>query len=211
MAAYTPSRRTLLIIALSFAAFSAAFMQTEAMFPTRRAPGGQFVNRPRPGTEVLAVFLASSTCGALEYPGLVEAMDRIRRTLRAAASREGKTFVAVGVSLDQDPWHGAEFLKKLGQFDEILSGGSWLNTGSIAFILRDFPGRRSIPQLVLVERDVTMSGNNGVESVNDRFVTRKIGAEAIVNFAASLSDLPPRASAGDQSGVEALAPYANRP
>lgn len=174
--------------ALVFSGFAAGFVLTQTLlFPAEDNSVGGFPVRPQAGTEMLAVFVASSTCGASEYPGLREALNEIRDLLAADAVRDGKQFISVGVALDQDPWLGIDFLKRFGPFDEILSGGSWVNTGALAFIVRDFPTRRTIPQLILIERDIEIEGISiSFSTVTDRLVGRKIGAGAIVSFAQAL-------------------------
>jgi hypothetical protein len=170
--------------------FFVGFLLTDEFVVMTRRSGAdetQVVRRPREGTELLAIFVASSACGASEYPGLREALPQIREVLHADARRDNKLFVSVGVALDADPWVGIEFLREFGPFDEVLSGGSWLNMGSITFIVRDFPSRRWIPQLILVERDVELLEGGSILSVNERLVGRKIGADRIVRFAQSLS------------------------
>lgn len=82
----------------------------------------QVAARPQAGTELLAIFVASSTCGAAQYPGLKDALHRIRMRLSAEAEREQKRLVSVGVALDHDPWLGIAFLEDFGPFDEVLSG-----------------------------------------------------------------------------------------
>ena len=183
----TPWLRGALVSALAVAFFGTTFLLTSEFLAT--APAVQFDSRPPNGTEtqILAIFVASSTCGASEFLGLREALDNIRQTLKVDAVRDEKRFVSIGVSLDQDPWRGTEFLKTFGPFDEILSGESWLNTGALTFMLRDFPGPRVIPQLILVEREVEHS-DQGILSVNDRVVGRKIGGAGIVNFDRTISD-----------------------
>jgi hypothetical protein len=116
----------------------------------------------------------------------VQAVNDVRETLRQTAPREHKPLVSVGISLDQDPLIGIDFLKRFGPFDEVLSGGGWLNTGSIAFVVRHFPARRAIPQLIIVERDVVLESNSA-SILNERLISRKIGADAIVRFAADIA------------------------
>ena len=193
----TASRARFVTGALGAVAFGTAFFVTSAVQAPR--PAAEFDNFEAlgPSRHVVAIFVASSTCGASEFPGLHEALRDIRYTLGARA-RDGETrFVSVGVALDDDPWRGTEFLKTFGPFDEVLAGGSWLNTGAITFMLRDWPSPRTIPQLVLVERAVAGT-ELSVLSVTDRVVGRKIGAEAIVNYARTLSRNDDR---GEPSGV----------
>ena len=172
--------------ALGGVVFGVAFFVTNALQAPPPAPEFDNVEALRPEAHILAIFVASSTCGASEFPGLHGALKDIRHTLGARARQDAMRFVSVGVSLDDDPWRGTQFLKAFGPFDEILAGGSWLNTGAVTFMPRDWPSPRTIPQLVLVERAVTGTALS-VLSVTDRVVGRKVGAEAIVNYARTLA------------------------
>jgi hypothetical protein len=134
------------------------------------------------------IFVGSSTCGASRYPGLPATLRNIRQLLAEQARRQGKAFVSVGLSVDQDPWIGSEFLKPYGPFDEILSGRGWLNTGAIAFVVRDFPAQRAIPQLILLERDVEVE-DSSISTVADRLTGRRIGVREIVSLAHELAEL----------------------
>jgi hypothetical protein len=181
------SKGNLAVYALAIAAFVGGFWLTAfPESPVSPQPSFEFPSRPRAGTEFLVVFIASSDCGASTYPGLQEAMGSIRADLLRTAEASGKLFVSIGVALDRDPWRGLEFLRSFGPFDELLSGGSWLNSGALAFLVRDLPGRRAIPQLVLVERHVEMD-DGVIASVSDKLVGRKIGADAILAFAELLA------------------------
>jgi hypothetical protein len=146
------------------------------------------VEQPRTGTQLLMIFVGSSTCGASRYPGLPATLRNIRQLLAEQARRQGKAFVSVGLSVDQDPWIGSEFLKPYGPFDEILSGRGWLNTGAIAFVVRDFPAQRAIPQLILLERDVEVE-DSSISTVADRLTGRRIGVREIVSLAHELAEL----------------------
>jgi len=192
----TASRPRVVTGALGAVVFGVAFFVTNALQAPPPAVEFDHLEALGPGTHVLAIFVASSTCGASEFPGLHEALADIRHTLGARARDDATRFVSVGVSLDDDPWQGAQFLKTFGPFDEVLAGGSWLNTGAITFMLRDWPSPRTIPQLVLVERAVAGTELN-VLSVTDRVVGRKIGAEAIVNYARTLSRNDERGKASE--------------
>jgi len=190
-------QRRALLGALVASSFVVGFVMMRArLIATTELPGGPSAVRPRAGTEFLAIFVGSSTCGACQYPGLREALDQIRETLREEVERQNKLFISVGVSLDQSPWVGTEFLEGFGPFDEILSGGGWMNVGSISFIVRDFPSQRSIPQLILMERDVKLDGGS-ILSVDDRLVGRKIGAGGIVNYATILLSSSPTVASPD--------------
>lgn len=161
----------------------AGFVPTNLGLASRSADSSDVrEDRHQNGTEVLAIFVASSTCGASEYAGLAAAVRRIRSQLKHDAGQEGKRFVFMGIALDQDPMVGIEFLREFGPFDEIQSGGGWLNAGSISFIIRDYPARREVPQLILLERVVKVV-DGSIEDLSDRLIGRRTGSDAIVAFA----------------------------
>jgi hypothetical protein len=94
---------------------------------------------------------------------------------------EGKRLVWMGVALDMTPEEGIEFLRAYGPFDEILAGGSWLNLGSLQFLIRGLPGELATPQLILVERDI-VAGSTTLSVSPDRLVLRRVGASRINAF-----------------------------
>jgi hypothetical protein len=144
--------------------------------------------RVRSGKELLAVFIASSTCGASQLVGLPQAIHHIRRSLPVLAGRDGRRAVLVGVALDHTAKEGLKFLSRFGEFDEIMVGGSWLNSGAVQFLIRDQPGPLAMPQLVLVERDIT-TGNQSLQVGTDRVVARHVGGRPILAYAGSLDTL----------------------
>lgn len=140
------------------------------------------VGRVRSGTEVIAFFIASSTCGASANPRLPSALGTIRETLAVRARAEGKRFVYAGVALDETPDLGLAFLKKFAPFDEILTGGSWFGTGAVDFLIRGAPGPLAMPQLLIVERDV-VAKTSGIVIGPDRVVARLVGFAEIFKMA----------------------------
>jgi hypothetical protein len=187
MSSQTQIRRWAIVAVLAAGGFSGGFLLSNAA-GLRRSPADspRTPAVPKTGTQVLAIFAGAATCGASHYPELPGALATIRRVLTSKARADNDTFVSVGIAVDQDPWKGAEFLREFGPFDEILSGHGWLNTGALAFIVRDMPAQRAIPQLILVERDVQVE-ELSISTVHDRLVGRKIGADQIVEYAALLS------------------------
>lgn len=148
--------------------------------------------REQSGTQVIAVFLVSSSCGASRYPALPEAVSRTFGRLHQEAASQGKAFHTIGVALDQQPKDGLAFLAKYGPFDELLAGRGWYGMGSIYFMLRNLPGPLSLPQLLILERDVDSGLIARVSA--DRVITRRMGSQEILDFAdgARLLAAPPR-------------------
>lgn len=173
------------LLALLLASVVGFVLATQFLEPTSHEP--KTASRPTQGKEILAVFVVSTSCPASSLAALRETLVQIRTGLKKTAELAGATFVMVGVAVESDPWVGVDFVRTFGEFDEVLAGGSWMNTGILAYVARDLPGEWSIPQLVLVERDVSMGGPGQVPILSaDRLIGRKIGVEEISAFANQL-------------------------
>jgi hypothetical protein len=133
------------------------------------------------GTEVVMVFLASSTCPGIHDASLREALRLARDSLAEEARLSGKGFVVVGVSLDWNLESGYRLLERFGPFDEVLIGRSWLNSGAVRYLWSDFPGIAAVPQLVVLERVIDKDRSISIRDERVRF--RKAGAPVIVNWA----------------------------
>lgn len=137
--------------------------------------------RVRSGTELIALFIASSTCGASNHPTLPADLRRIRAALASNAAAGRKRFAFVGVALDENPRVGIQFLERFGPFDEILSGGSWVGTGAIDFMIRGIPGPLALPQLLVLERTVKVDASS-INVSADRIVARVLGFDEMALF-----------------------------
>src|SRR5690348_2492434 len=124
------------------------------------------VRQIKSGPELVAVFMAASTCGASHNPALPHILDSIRVRLRERAAREGEQLVVIGVSLDDDPATGIGFLSRFGKFDAVIAGGGWAGPGALDYMVRDLRGELAMPQLVLLSRDVTI-GQSAIASSSD--------------------------------------------
>lgn len=138
------------------------------------------------GTELVAVFIGSSTCGAAENPELKVAIAQLRRSLAARAFRDGKTFSSIGVALDWSVRDGLQFLATFGEFDEVMAGRNWLNAGAVHYIWRDIAGRPSLPQVLLLERSVEVTATS-ISIGDETLIARKVGAGEITQWVASLA------------------------
>ena len=134
------------------------------------------------GTELIAFFIASSTCGASQHPTLPQALRQIRDSLTVTAKGQGKRFIFAGVALDETPAKGLDFLQPFGPFDEVIAGGSWLGTGAVDFLIRSIPGPLAMPQLLIIERDVVVEKST-ITVGPDRIVTRVLGFAEIFKLA----------------------------
>lgn len=150
---------------------------------TLRRIGDQAPRRSlRSGTEIVAIFIGSSTCGASNYPGLASAVATIRSGLRMAAVRRGAQFSMIGAALDWSVSEGLKFLESFGPFDEVTVGRNWINGAATSYMLREFPGQMSLPQLVVVERTIGV-GQTAIQVGEDRFIMRRVGFDALFELA----------------------------
>ena len=123
------------------------------------------------------IFVGASFCGEATNPALPRGVQAFRDSLAAEANASGKHLSSIGVSIDNDVEIGTAFLSRFAGFDEVSVGGNWLNGAALLYIVRDVPGRLMIPQIVVVERDISTSGNVlnvGRDSLVKRVFSREI-------------------------------------
>lgn len=135
------------------------------------------------GEELVAIFIASSTCAGIEDPRLPEAVGDAMDYVQTRALIDGARFVKVGVGLDTDVEAASGVLRKFGEFDELHLGGSFLNAAAVHY-LSTLHGNVGVPQLVVVRRTVTVRGGlSWVEA--EEVVVRKVGVDDISEWAAA--------------------------
>lgn len=178
---------------------SAAWSVRDLPSSTKRTKG-----RVADATELVAVFIASSTCGASAHPTLPEALGKIRASLGARATAAGKRFIFIGVALDEQPSVGLAFLEPFGPFDEVMAGGSWVGTGAVDFLIRGNPGPLALPQLLILERDIKAEAS-AISISEDRVLARKLGFDEITQAAEDplqglISELPPHSDPTAKQG-----------
>jgi hypothetical protein len=136
-------------------------------------------DNPR-GSELVAVYISSSRCIGNRAAGLHEAIEAAKVRLAQRAKSEGRTFRAVGVSLDWAPDTGLAYLKEFGQFDELVIGSNWFNLGATNFVFGDSTGRPSIPQLLVYERTINTSNPRRLAFGAPHVLLRIVGGDSIV-------------------------------
>lgn len=132
----------------------------------------------RSGTELVVVYVGSTSCKASLEPGFADVVHSINDKVRAAAKRDGKLFSSVGVALDWSTNQGASYLTQFGDFDEISVGRNWLNGSVVNFVWRDHPGPAATPMIVVFERDVVMD-NEAIKVSQERILKRVVGGDEI--------------------------------
>ena len=91
-------------------------------------------------------------------------------------------FSTVGVSLDWAVDEGVERLRNYYVFDEVIVGRNWLNTAAVSYMWRDYPGDRSIPQVVLLANWVVPIGPTELHNGTPVELARIVGASDLKNW-----------------------------
>jgi hypothetical protein len=79
--------------------------------------------------EFALVYLGSSNCMWSNRDELPAMIERLKLSFQAQATALGIGFTAIGVASDRIAADGVEHLGKFGNFDEVLAGRGWANTG----------------------------------------------------------------------------------
>jgi hypothetical protein len=146
---------------------------------------------PRPGRQLVLVYVGSSRCGPSNQPDVVRAVGTAIRSLRQVAEARYTGFVAIGIARELSPVSGLQHLQKLGQFDELAVGQGDLNQASMRMISVDHPGIGATPQLIVLERELHSQGAS-IDNVNieERVLLRRVGASEITRWVARGAPTP---------------------
>jgi hypothetical protein len=141
------------------------------------------------GRDIVAIVIGSSQCGFSTWSKYMAVIDPMLRTLQDQARARGFGFTAVGVAVDDPADSGYAYLKRLTDFDEILTGRQWLNTGLIHFLWPDSTITPATPELIIVARrfDDGVLGPRGVRTERLFFAQ---GVDSIMAFTKRGAPLP---------------------
>jgi hypothetical protein len=187
----------------SFIAFSLFASPALAQTADRELPSGR---------ELIAVYVGASTCGPCLLPEMKAAVVRMKTLLDSTAKRNGYAFSAVGVSSDWSTEKGIAFLTDNGPFDQLVIGGNWTNLGVEHFIWNDSTAIPEMPQIVVLERTVTLGARISISPA--RVLRRVSGLKDIpqwVNDGAPVSLTSPPSTANSPTSTPTSAPDSAKP
>ncbi len=148
---------------------------------------------PRPGRQLVLVYVGSSRCGPSNAPDLPETVGAIATLLRSTALKDSSGFVRIGVAREISARSGLEHLSKFGGFDEISVGQGVLNTASSKYISVDHKGVAATPQLLVVDRRIgDVLGSVDPIAADERVLLRKVGLAEISDWLKLGAPLPQR-------------------
>jgi hypothetical protein len=137
----------------------------------------------RSGRELIMVVIGANGCGASRSAEVVPSVSAIREQVARYAAAHDLRFSTLGIATDVQPNSGLQFLLGFREpFDEIAIGRNWLGLGATTYLFRDKPGEPSIPQVLIIERDVTVAPPSGISIGPDRVVARRTGVDALVEW-----------------------------
>lgn len=140
------------------------------------------------GDELSLVYIGSSTCRWSNIPELQTAVRTAIENLREYGAENGYHVSEVGVARDLSVRAGLKHLNELAQFDEVVAGRGWMNTGLLRYVHDQFPGEAATPQVLVVLRRVNLAPERSIEA--EAVVLRKVGATEIQNWATAGALLP---------------------
>lgn len=143
------------------------------------------------GPQLLLVYLGGARCGAANDPELPAVVERAKLTLQRQAEAAGATFSTVGVASDWDGKSGLGHLSKFGDFDQVIAGGNVYNLGYQEYVLSKHPGVAATPQLVVLQRVVKTSQEDGTSRYEEEEVLdRIVGVDEIAAWVDRGSPIP---------------------
>jgi len=125
----------------------------------------QPVYRQDEGTQLVLLFVGSSSCPWSNDPVLPQAIETLKLRLAEFSHAHGFGFRAIGVAKDWNLESGVRHLTRFGAFDEVSIGSNWTNT-----VLLDHLWERGItastPSISLFRQDLVLRGDSlGVSSL----------------------------------------------
>jgi hypothetical protein len=136
------------------------------------------------GVQLLAVYIGSSTCHGSKLAGFPETEKRTMAALSNYAHANGMSFLRVGASIDNSPTVGRKYLAGLGDFEIVSVGGGWLNPEAVKYLWRDFPAKGTIPQIVVIKRNV-YAAKRGATMGPDSLLGRLVGMDGMAQWLAT--------------------------
>ena len=139
------------------------------------------------GPELVAIYIGSSFCAGSSLPDFPRVEHRTFAALATYAMHKRMRFVRIGVSVDASADIGRDYLKRFGPFDTISVGGGWLNPLAISYIWRDQPATGTIPQIVVIQRQVKLT-QSGPLLAPDSLLGRLVGMNGMEEWLRRHSD-----------------------
>lgn len=140
------------------------------------------------GRELSLVYIGSSGCRWSNLPELRAAVRASIELIQAHGASTGHHVSEVGVARDLDVRAGLQHLDAVADFDEVVAGRGWMNTGLLRYVYDRYSGIAATPQVLVVLRSVTLEPRRMIEA--ETLVARKVGAREIMDWVNAGAPLP---------------------
>ncbi len=130
------------------------------------------------GPELALIYIGSSTCYWSNVDLLPSLLREIKTQLRERAQSTGYYFASIGIARDRNVESGLRHLRKMGPFDEVMTGRGWLNIGVLKYVFEDLPGPAATPQVLVVKRQLYRE-LEATEIRSEEILVRKVGVAEI--------------------------------
>lgn len=137
--------------------------------------------------ELNFVYIGSSTCKYSNIAELYTAIDSIKTILSESSKKLGLGFSTIGISAEWSPVTGLNHLDKFGEFNELILGNSWNNTGIIRYV-GEMANEASTPQIIVTIK--TYTEFRKINIVSEKKVITKKGTAEILNWYKNGASLP---------------------
>lgn len=134
------------------------------------------------GPQIILVIVGAKSCAACSRDEFAPAIETLKLNALDASRSASRSYMVVGAAVDGRPSDGLALLEGLGAFDQIAVGGSWLNMAAVRYVWETFPGEPTIPQVIVLERDIEMN-ESGIRVADERLLTRLVGIDEILDAA----------------------------
>lgn len=128
--------------------------------------------------ELVLVYVGAASCASSNRPEIEDYLAAIRAGWEGRAAALDSRFVSVGVALDWNVAEGLAHLSASGHFDEVNAGQNALSSGALRYIWDAHPGPAATPQVLLLNRTLSVNGA-GVTAIEEDLLVRRVGVAEI--------------------------------
>jgi hypothetical protein len=170
-------------IACAFAfAWAATVLASNQSAPERLAT----VLLPEESRQTLIVLIGSAACRFSRDASTRRAFDAIVQAEVTKSPLGRRGVLTVGIAVDDEVADGLMTLREVSDFDELIVGGGFLNTGATRYLTRDFAGRIAVPQILILSRSLHREGA-AILPGPDSLHRRLVGIDELTSWAGRLS------------------------
>ena len=141
------------------------------------------------GRQIVVVYVGMTRCGHSRDPEVINAVRRMKPLLARQADSLAVPLSVMGVALDWKVQDGIDYLRSLGEFDEIATGSNWGNLAAISYIWHQPSGRSVVPQVLIYQRTVTPQQST-IAFGPEQELARFVGTDEIINWVARGAPMP---------------------